>query len=56
MYRINVLDGGKYNNVTIGYCYVLTKRQAKNFLKEVVKWGCDFEIEKFIYLHGGIFC
>lgn len=55
MYRINILDGGKYNNVKTGYRYTITKRNAKKFLKYVVKWGCDFEVEKFIYVNDGIF-
>lgn len=55
MYRVNVLDGGKFNNVKTGYRYTITKRNAKKFLKHVVQWGCDFEVEKFIYISSGIF-
>lgn len=55
MYRVNVLDGGRYNNVKTGYRYILTKRNVKKFLKLVVKWHCDFEVEQFIYIKDGVF-
>ena len=55
MYRINVLDGGKYNNVKLGFRYCITKKSAKSLIDTFSNSDCNFTVEKFIRIHQDIF-
>ena len=53
MYRINILGG---NNVTLGYRYAFLKKDIKEMMNLFKKSECKFTVEKFIHIHGSVFC
>lgn len=46
MYRINILDRGKYNNVVTGYRYKVTKNAVLDLADFLMYFGCEFEIQQ----------
>ena len=55
MYRVVVKSRGKYNNVVLGARYCLTKRSVINLAVSLESLECEFDVEKFIRIHGDIF-
>ena len=55
MYRINVLNSGKYHNVTTGYRYCFFKKTAKNLIDLFLGSECAIKVEKFIRVTRDIF-
>lgn len=55
MYRVVVKSRGKYNNVTLGARYCLTKRTAINLAVSFELVECEYDIEKFVRITGDIF-
>ena len=55
MYRVVIKSRGKYNNVVPGARYCLTKRSALNLAVSLESLECEFDVEKFIRIHGDIF-
>jgi hypothetical protein len=55
MYRVVVKSKGKYNNVTMGARYCLTKRSAVRLAALFQSSECDYTVEKFTRLHNDIF-
>ena len=55
MYRVVVKSKGKHNNVVLGERYCLTKRSVIDLAVTFESCECDYEIEKFVRLHGDIF-
>lgn len=56
MYKITIQSTGKYDNVTLGRRYILTTKDAVNFVATLFKYECDFSISKFTRLHKGFYC
>ena len=56
MYRVVVKSRGKDNNVTLGARYCLTKRSVVNLAATFESCECEYDIEKFVRIHGDIFC
>ena len=56
MYRVVVKSRGKYNNVTLGARYCLTKRTVIDLAVSFELEECEYDIEKFVRICGGIFC
>ena len=56
MYRIKILSTGKYHNWNLGNRYALFKKPIKEILKLALNDECEFKIEKFIHISGGVFC
>ena len=55
MYRVVIKSRGKYNNVALGARYCLTRRSAINLAVSLESLECEFDVEKFIRIHGDIF-
>ena len=55
MYRVVVKTRGKYNNVKLGARYCFTKRSAIDLAVTFESNECEYEVEKFVRLHGDIF-
>ena len=55
MYRIIILNNGKYHNVNTGNRYCFTKRATKSVVNTLVRAGCEIEVEKFVHLCDGVF-
>lgn len=55
MYRVVVKSRGKYNNVTLGARYCLTKRTVIDLAVLFDLDECEYDIEKFVRIHGDIF-
>ena len=55
MYRVVVNSRGKYNNVTLGARYCLTKRSVVNLAVTFETCECEYDIEKFVCILGDIF-
>lgn len=55
MYRVVVKSRGKHNNVTLGERYCLTKRSVIDLAVSFELLECEYEIEKFVRIHGDIF-
>ena len=55
MYRINVLDPGKYHNVTVGYRYCFFKKSAKELIDLFLAYECAIKVEKLVRIYGDIF-
>ena len=56
MYRVVVKSRGKDNNVTLGERYCLTKRSVVGLAVIFESCECEYDIEKFVRIHGDIFC
>jgi hypothetical protein len=56
MYRVVVKSRGKYNNVTLGARYCLTKRSIVSLASNFMANECECSVEKFVRLHRDIFC
>lgn len=56
MYKVTVLTPGKYNNVSLGARYCITKKAVKNLVSLFLETECEIEVEQFIYIGDGIFC
>ena len=55
MYRVIVKSRGKYNNVVPGARYCFTKRSVIELAVMFAQAECEFDVEKFIRIHGDIF-
>ena len=55
MYRVVVKSRGKHNNASLGARYCLTKRSVIDLAVLFELLECEYEIEKFVHLHGDIF-
>ena len=55
MYRVIIKTSGKYNNVATGARYCITQRSAIKMAAQFHMSECDYEVEKFVRLHGDIF-
>lgn len=55
MYRVVVTSRGKDNKVTLGARYCLTKRSVIDLAVSFELLECEYEIEKFVRIHGDIF-
>lgn len=56
MYKIIIKSSGKYHNARVGERYCITKKSAINLIQTFLDCECDIEVEKFVRLHGDIFC
>ena len=55
MYKVEILNTGKYNNVVTGTRYCFTKNSAVEMVALCTKWECDFSVSKFRKLSGFVF-
>ena len=55
MYRVVVKSRGKYNNVVLGARYCFTKRSVIELAVMFARVECEFDVEKFIRIHGDVF-
>ena len=55
MYRVVVKSRGKNNNATLGARYCLTKRSVIDLAVTFESCKCEYDIEKFVRIHGDIF-
>ena len=55
MYRVVIKSRGKYNNIVLGARYCLTRRSVINLAVSLESLECEFDVEKFIRIHGDIF-
>lgn len=55
MYRINVLDPGKFHNITVGYRYCFFKKSAKELIDLFLGDECAIKVEKLIRVTRDIF-
>lgn len=55
MYRVVVKSRGKHNNVVLGARYCLTKRSVIGLAVRFESCECEYDIEKFVRIHGDIF-
>lgn len=55
MYRVVVNSRGKYNNVTLGARYSLTRRTAIDLAILFDGEECNYDVEKFVRIHGDVF-
>ena len=55
MYRVVVKSRGKYNNTQPGIRYCLTKKTVAELGAHFHLMECDYDIEKFVRLHGDVF-
>jgi hypothetical protein len=53
-YCIDVLTEGKYHNVVTGRRYVITKREAKTLIEELIECECEIKIYELVR-NGGVF-
>lgn len=56
MYRVVVKSRGKHNNAVLGARYCLTKRSVIDLAVSFELLECEYDIEKFVRIHGDIFC
>ena len=56
MYRVIVKDSGRDGNVTLGARYCFRKKSLVSLITTFTECDCDFTVEKFIRIHGDIFC
>lgn len=55
MYRVVVKSRGRHNNAVLGARYCLTKHTVIKLATTFAKEECEFEVEKFVRIHGDIF-
>ena len=55
MYRVVVKSRGKYNNIVLGARYCFTKRSVIELAIMFAQAECEFDVEKFIRIHGDVF-
>ena len=55
MYKVTVKSRGKYNNIVLGARYCFTKRSVIELAVMFARVECEFDVEKFIRIHGDIF-
>jgi hypothetical protein len=55
MYKVTVKTRGKYNNAVLGARYCLTKRSAISLAVTFKSFECEYDVKKFVRLHGDIF-
>ena len=55
MYKVIPLDCGKWHNVVPGARYCLTKKDAKELMKEFLESECEVEVYRFIRLTRGVY-
>ena len=55
MYKVTIKSRGKYNNVVPGVRYCFTKRSVIELAVMFARVECEFDVEKFIRIHGDIF-
>lgn len=55
MYKVTVKTRGKHNNAVLGARYCLMKRSAISLAVTFELFECEYEVEKFVRLHGDIF-
>lgn len=55
MYRVTVKTRGKHNNAVLGVRYCLTKRSAVSLAVTFESFEREYDVEKFVRLHGDIF-
>ncbi len=55
MYKVVVKNHGKWDNVVAGTRYCLTKRSVNRLTDTFKKFECDFQVFKFIHIHGDVF-
>lgn len=55
MYKVTVKTRGKHGNAALSARYCLTKRSAVSLAVTFETQECEYEIEKFVRLHGDIF-
>ena len=56
MYRVTVKSRGKYDNVTMGARYCLTKMSAIQLAALFAGSECDMTVEKWTRMHRDTFC
>lgn len=56
MYRVVVKDSGRDGNVAFGARYCFRKKSVASLIALFTECDCDFTVEKFIRIHGDIFC
>lgn len=56
MYRVIVKDSGRNGNATLGARYCFRKKSLVRLITLFTKSDCDFTVEKFIRIHGDVFC
>lgn len=56
MYRVIVKDSGRDGNVALGARYCFRKKSIVRLITTFTECDCDFTVEKFIRIHGDIFC
>ena len=56
MYRVIVKDSGRYGNITLGARYCFRKKSVALLIAMFTDRDCNFTVEKFIHIHGDIFC
>ena len=55
MYRVVVKSRGKDGNASLGARYCFTKRSVIELAVTFTEFECEFDIEKFVRIHGDIF-
>lgn len=55
MYKVTVKTRGKYGNAALGARYCFTRRSAISLAVSFALLECEYEVEKFVRLHGDIF-
>ena len=55
MYRVVVKSRGKHDNVALGERYCFTKRSVISLATTFELCECEYDIEKFVRIHGDIF-
>lgn len=55
MYRVVVKSKGRHNNAKLGARYCFTKHSVIELAVTFMEFGCEFEVEKLVRLHGDIF-
>jgi hypothetical protein len=56
MYRVVVMNRGKYNNVMVGARYCFTKRSLVKLVADFMSMECDCEVERFVRICKDVFC
>jgi hypothetical protein len=55
MYKVTIKTRGKDGNAALGARYCLTKRSAISLAVTFESFECEYDVEKFVRLHGDIF-
>ncbi len=55
MYKVTVKTRGKDDKAALGARYCLTKRSAIDLAVTFESCECEYEVEKFVRLHGDMF-